>query len=280
MSESAPSVFDYTDYRVFLKDWYDHRKATEPGFSYRVFARRAGLSSQSLLVHVMKGERNLTDASLEALCVGLELDEAERDFFGLIVAFCQATNDEDRTAAWEEVMATTHFRAARPLEGAVWSSVARWYAAAVHELVRTEGFRPDPAWMVTRLWPEADVNKVREAFEGLVDVGLIRREPDGTWTTVEVALATEPQTIGLAVSAFHRSLLHHAAAAIEAVPREQRHLGALTVAIPASVVPRLKREIAAFEQRMLSLCDHAEGERDSVYQLGTQLFPLTTPDAP
>jgi uncharacterized protein (TIGR02147 family) len=40
----APNVFEYTDYRKFLKDFYEQKKRLSHGFSYTVMAKKIGLS--------------------------------------------------------------------------------------------------------------------------------------------------------------------------------------------------------------------------------------------
>ena len=47
------------------------------------------------------------------------------------------------------------------------------------------------------------------------------------------------------------------------------------MAVPSSLVARLKQEVTAFQERVLHLCDTAPEERDRVYQLNLQLFPLS-----
>jgi uncharacterized protein (TIGR02147 family) len=54
----ARSVYDYEDYRRFLADSYAGRKRLNRGFSYGVFARRAGVA-RSYLQMVMDGKRSL-----------------------------------------------------------------------------------------------------------------------------------------------------------------------------------------------------------------------------
>jgi uncharacterized protein (TIGR02147 family) len=53
-------VFQYLDYRAFLRDYYKEKKAASKTFSYVNFARKAKISSSGFLLHVIKGERNLT----------------------------------------------------------------------------------------------------------------------------------------------------------------------------------------------------------------------------
>ncbi|MGE0616139.1 MAG: TIGR02147 family protein, partial [Bacteriovoracia bacterium] len=42
-----PNLFEYTDYRKYLEDYYNFKKATDPGFSYRSFAKAAGFTSSN-----------------------------------------------------------------------------------------------------------------------------------------------------------------------------------------------------------------------------------------
>ena len=44
-ARELPKVFTYLDHRLFLRDWFEAKKALNHGYSYRVFARRAGFSS-------------------------------------------------------------------------------------------------------------------------------------------------------------------------------------------------------------------------------------------
>ena len=53
-------VFRYRDYRQYLRDVYGARKQSEYGFSYRAFARKAGLSAPNYLKLVADGQRKLT----------------------------------------------------------------------------------------------------------------------------------------------------------------------------------------------------------------------------
>jgi uncharacterized protein (TIGR02147 family) len=56
----------------------------------------------------------------------------------------------------------------------------------------------------------------------------------------------------------------------------ERHLSAITVCIPKSLVPRLKEELDAFQERLLDLCDAEVDRAKQVHQLHLRLFPLST----
>ena len=57
----GPEVFDYLDYRAFLRDHYLDKKQRQ-GLSFRGFSKRAGLKSPNYLKLVIDGQRNLTEA--------------------------------------------------------------------------------------------------------------------------------------------------------------------------------------------------------------------------
>ncbi|HSA60450.1 MAG TPA: TIGR02147 family protein, partial [bacterium] len=51
-NKEQPNLFNYLDYRHFLRDWLQSAKKNY-GFSYRFFSKRAGLKSPSLYKMVM-----------------------------------------------------------------------------------------------------------------------------------------------------------------------------------------------------------------------------------
>ncbi|MFT5585992.1 MAG: hypothetical protein ACI9VR_003588, partial [Cognaticolwellia sp.] len=94
------------------------------------------------------------------------------------------------------------------------------------------------------------------------------------------SIATPPEVAWLVASNYHREMLGRATEALESVDAQQRHLLGLTVAVPESVLPMLKAELDAVQQRLLHLCDEAavqdgESVAERVYQLNLQLIPLS-----
>ncbi|HEY5958371.1 MAG TPA: TIGR02147 family protein, partial [Polyangiaceae bacterium] len=90
------SVFDYLDYRAYLRDNYAERKANEYGFSHRAFSKRAGLRSTNYLKLVMDGERNLTPEMAHQFAAGCGLVKAAAEYFCELVAMNQADSAAER----------------------------------------------------------------------------------------------------------------------------------------------------------------------------------------
>lgn len=273
------SPYDHLDHRVFLAAWFASKKESNPRFSHRMFARMAGQKSPSLLLHVIEGRRNLTAATTEAFIEAMKLRAGEADFFRLLVELDQARTEEERNRVWERISATRRFRSARNLDRRAFAYLSTWYLPALRELATRSDFRADPAWIAGQMVPSITVNEATEGLETLVDLGLLV-ERDGTLVPAEASVATPPEVTGLAVRNYHRGMIDQARASIERFPPEERHLLAVTVGVPPSLMPVLKAESNAFFERMMDLCDSSEEEVDQVLQLNLQIFPLTHPREP
>ena len=53
------NIYNFSDYRDFLKDRYRQLKEADPVFSFRHFSKQAGFGSPNYLKLVMDGKRNL-----------------------------------------------------------------------------------------------------------------------------------------------------------------------------------------------------------------------------
>lgn len=273
----AVDVFTYLDYRRFLDDWFRAAKDGNPRFSHRMFARMAGQKSPSLLLQVIRGNRNLTAATAESFSRAMSLAAEEAAFFADLVRFNQADTQAEQNQAWARISSSRRFREARLLEGQAVEYISHWYYPAIRELAHRDDFDPDPAWLSRVLRPRITVAQARQAMQVLLSLGLLTPDEHGIPRPSEASVVTPHEVAGLAARNYHRGMLELAAESIEAAGPSERHLLAVTVCIPQSLIPQLKDELNAFQERLLDLCDSATGDPERVYQTELALFPLSEP---
>lgn len=75
------SIFTYTDYREYLKDFLKNRQATGEAASYRWLNQRAGFTSPNYLHLVIHGKRHLSSDASVRLGKLMKLNRSETDFF-------------------------------------------------------------------------------------------------------------------------------------------------------------------------------------------------------
>ncbi len=272
---TEPDLYTYLDYRKWLEDWFAWKKASSPRFSHRAFARKAAQASPSLLLNVIARRRNLTPATTAAFAQATGLDDAAASFFAALVALDQATDNEARGEAWERVRAAKRFREARRLDGEAVEYLSCWYYPAIRELATCDGFQADPDWIAATLRPRITPAQARRGLDLLLSLGLLERAQDGTVRVTTTSLATPHEVAALAAYEYHRGMLARAAEALSTAPPRERHFCGVTVSMPERLLPAVKRELDALQERLLDLCDSAEGPRERVFQINLHVVPLS-----
>ena len=175
-SESV-HIFQYLDYRAFLRDFYLREKAKNQSFSHRLFSRRAGLRSSNYLNLVMKGQRDLSAEMATRFARGCALRKVEADYFCELVAFGQAQSSEERNRCYDRLGRFRQFRAAHQLDAAQTAYHSSWYMPAIRELSARKDFQEDPKWIASVLLPPISPQQViRESLSTLYCA------PTCTWT--------------------------------------------------------------------------------------------------
>jgi uncharacterized protein (TIGR02147 family) len=272
--ETAVHVFGYVDYRAFLRDFYRTQKENKRPFSYRAFAKRAGIRSYNFLQLVMKGERNLGPEMAVRFARGCGLGKAEADYFCELVAFGQARTAEERTRCYERLGRFRQFREAHKLEPAQAAYHSTWYMPAIRELVALAGFKDDPKWIAAKLTPPISPAQARDAIETLCTLGLLVREGRGRLRQADRVVTTGAGPLGHHVVNFHHAMIAQAAHALDQLPREERDISAVTLGVSERAFARIKERVATFRQELLQMAD-LDGAPERVVQVNFQVFPLS-----
>ncbi|MBI2392625.1 MAG: TIGR02147 family protein [Deltaproteobacteria bacterium] len=270
------NVFEFLDYRAFLRAYYDSEKKRRPAFSHRFFSRQAGLRSPNFLKLVMDGERNLGPDTVPKFAQAIGLTGEAASFFTDLVAFNQAETVADKNRAFERISASRRFRSARRIEGDLFQYLSHWYYPAIRELAARADFQESPRWIAGQLRPKIPVAEADKALTLLLSLGLlVRDEKTGKIVRGEPTLTTEHQVVTtLAVRNFHRQMLERASDSIETVKSHRRDLAALTVCVRPETAAIVKERIHRFREELTAICD-ADDAGSVVYQLNVQWFPLS-----
>ncbi len=273
-TKSAPSVYSYSDFRAFLRDYYAYAKAHEYGFSFRVFSRRAGLRSSNYLRLVMDGARNLTPASAGQFGRGCGLEGVALDFFVELVAYGQATDTQARSRAFDRLTHYRKFRAVHLLAKERARYHSTWYVPVIRELVRRPDFVDDPAWIARQLTPSISRVQAARAMALLRKLELIRNDESGRVVQGEPLVTTGPGPHGPHIYAFHHAMLDRAGHALDNLPREERDVSCLTVCVSDEKLEAIKEKVRAFRRELLQLAE-LDDAPERVAQINFQVFPLS-----
>jgi uncharacterized protein (TIGR02147 family) len=268
------SLFNYLDYRLFLRDWYDQQKATERHFSFRAFSKRAGFTSPNIFKLVMDGERGLTEESLVKFCKGLKFNKGEQEFFRSLVYFNQAKSHDKKNLYYQKLLSSRKFSELKPIAKGQYKFYATWYHPVIREMITAKDFDGSPQWLAKRIRPSLSVKQVQKSIELLESLGFIQKTKHGTWQQASPLLTTGHESAEVTLLNYHQSLLALAHHLLPQVDQEDRDVSALTLGVASKKVPALKNMIQDFRKKVLEFVSddhHAE----EVVQLSMQLLPLT-----
>jgi uncharacterized protein (TIGR02147 family) len=269
-----PDIFKYLSYRRFLADYYEAGKANQRGFSYRYLARRAGFVAANFIKLVIDGKRNLGTESTHQVAEALRLTDEEHRFFVDLVAFDQASNDDERNEAFSRITASKRFREAHLLDAALYDYLSHWYYPVVRELAGRPDFIEEPEWIADHVLPAITPREASAALETLLRLRLLQRDGNGRVVRGEATLTSGHEVQALGVANFHRAMLQKASESIATVPQLERDLSAMTVCVSEERVPEVKKRLAEFREALMDFCD-ADPSPERVYQINIQFFPMS-----
>jgi uncharacterized protein (TIGR02147 family) len=249
----------HSDFRLYLQSELVRRCQKNPKFSLRSFARLLQMD-YSTLSKILRGQRPVGQRAMRKIAAKLGLGpEQIARFSG------QAAVEVTETLSQAEY---------QRLSLDSFQIISDWYHYAILELMRVEGFKPDPRWIARALG--ISVAEVQAAVERLERVGIIEIARDGRWLDRSDGNTT---TVGneFTATAFRnlqKQVLERALEALEAVPYELRDQSSMTMAIDSRKLPAARQKIKAFRRELDQFLSRG-GKRDQVYNLSVSLYPLT-----
>lgn len=270
---STPDILKYTNYRVFLHDYYTYKKKTSLVFSLRFFAAKAGLSSHAHLKLVMDGKRNITKNTVLKIIEGLGLTEDRAEYFENLVFFNQAKTDKEKALYYSKLLKSSPGSRLHKMEAAQFRIFTEWYHSVIREMVLLKGFSAAPEWISRHLVGNIPPTAVAESLKLLTSLGLLDRTANG-YRQSDALITTDDEVNDMLVKEYHRQMLSLASASLSDVPAQNRDISAVTFAIKRKDFPALKKHLQLMRKELLDFSSDA-GTGDDVVQVNIQLFPLT-----
>jgi uncharacterized protein (TIGR02147 family) len=270
---SMPNIFNYMDYREFLKDFYTCHKAENPGFSYKIMADKAGFKSKSFIKLVIDGKKNLTADSLQKLNKVLKLNDNAFSYFDDLVAFNQAKSLKMRNYFFERLFSYRKRNPGRLVMQHQYDFYAKWYHNTIRELVTFYRFNEDYNALAKMIHPPISARTARESVQLLLELELIKKQKDG-YVQTSPLLSTGDEVKSVAVQNFHIQNMVLGAESIDTCPAPERDISCLVLGLSKEGFEMVKAETQAFRKRLLHIAQDDRGA-NRVYHYNIQLFPTS-----
>lgn len=265
------TIFEYTDYREWLRDAFDDLKKRKTVMSWRYMAMKVKADPGNLL-RVSQGKIHLSTAMIAPVASFFELPEKETAYWTELVFFGRAKTDKEAFDHYEKMQALKGVPLKR-LEARELEFYRHWYCNAIRSLLGIHKFKDNYAELARCCTPAITEDETREAVKLLESLKMIVREKDGTWKVTETFVSTGGNWRSEAVREFQRETIRLAGESLSRHHPALRDISTVTMTFNQADIALVRERIKEFRSDLLRLSQDGSGD-DAVFQLNVQLFPL------
>lgn len=272
MSIALEHLFDYDDFRKFMQDYFEEQKKMRSVFSHRFFAAKAGFSSSSYCLNVIRGRFNLTPKSIEKISKAMDFEPLQKEYFEALVQYNQAQQVDERDQAWEQILQIRRqieFTHVTTREQAYFS---KWYYPVIRELAVESDWKGDFRVLARSLTPQITTEEAREAVKNLLEWGLLKKDGERYERVSQMLDAAEIPPIAL--RKIRREYIQHAIGAVESMPKNERFAAFTTLAMSEK---SYNYAVEVLEEARKKIIARAANDLDveRVYEMMLVAFPMS-----
>lgn len=271
-------IYEYLDYREFLRDYYQAKKDANPNFSYRTFSDKIGFKTKDFIHRVIGGEKNLSAQSIPMVAQGIGLGVHEANFFEALVHFNQAKSTDERNTWYERMLAIqkmARFTDSQLMLGHYQYQVySDWRHLAVRSWIGLHGFKGDYADLASHIFPRIKPEEAKHSVQILEACSLIHLNAKGSYELCQPSITTGDRVPKAALQGFHQHVLKLGSASIDTLPASKRNISGITLGISEQGYERIVERIHAFRKEIAQIAE-ADEKADRVYQMSLLLFPFS-----
>ncbi len=274
------NIFEFQDYREYLKKYYEERKQKNALYSYQSFSRDMNFNNKGFLFNVLKGKKNLSGAHCYTISKVLEHTREQAEYFEKIVAFTQAKNEELRTNLLEKILEKNTANSILPhLFGKEQNEyLSKWYHSAVRALIDIVPISDNYELISQRLFPPITVEQAKKSIELLERLAFIRKGNDGIYRLNKKNIRAGEEISPVDRKRFHREMTELAKQSIINSDSNPHFISSVTMGISAKTYQIIHEEALKFKNRIIEIANNDE-RPDRVYHYHLNFFPLTKTDS-
>lgn len=268
-----PDIYQFSDYRKYLKQLLEEKKKENRQFSHRAVLQKMGISSTGFLANVLSGRKNLTPDQVQKLAAILKMKAGEARYFECLVLFNQARSLEDKNAQMKRMVANQKVET-KTLSRKHLNLFSKWHYVVLREMLYFHRLKDDYRTAARMLQPSITAEEMERAVKELEALDFVARDAEGVYRQKDASVTTGNEIRSLQVQNFQMETLELAKVALDRLPMAERDISCMTLTLSQDSFEQVKTEIQAFRKR-LSAIAVADERADQVFQANIQFFPVT-----
>jgi uncharacterized protein (TIGR02147 family) len=267
------NIYEYTNYREFLKDFFEESKKEDPAFTHRYLAEKLGLSTPNLILLIMQGKRNLTPDVCSKLARFLGLTIREQRYFQAMVGFLNSKRHDEKNDYYSRLIKVRHALNIKNIVDRHYEYYSKWYNPVIRELVTYPDFKGNYKGLGKRVSPSVSEYEARQSVKLLLNLGMIKKRA-GRYIQTKPLISTGPEVKSVAVVNYHRAMAHLAASSYDRCKKDENNITSVTLSMTEENLFQLVLETNDYRKRLMALARNGS-KKTMVYQVNIQIFPVS-----
>jgi uncharacterized protein (TIGR02147 family) len=274
------NIFEYTDYKEYLKQYYQEKKEETPQFSYQLLSQKAGIKNRGYIYNTIhKPERTFNTAHCFKLSKALGHTKKEAEYFENIVNYANFVHLKDEEAAANYLrkalkIASESKVREQSIQRYQFEYLSRWYHSAIRSLMDIFPVSDNYEEVGKKLLSSVTPSQVKKSIELLERLGLIIKGEDGMYRLTDKNVRANKDISQVARNQFHIECIDLAKQTIQNESPQSRHAMSITMSISKETYGYIVNDTREFVEKIVSRIKN-DTNPDRVYQYELLLFPLS-----
>lgn len=275
MEKTVPSIFEYSNYRTYLRDYYQQRKIWDPGFTHTYICFRLGQkNSRTLFNNIVSGRKDLTTVFIDRFIELLELNEDEIDFFRSLVLYNQSTDVNEKEFYFENLLRKAS-TPQRQLSEEEYTYYTEWHHSAVRALLEIYEFNGDYKALGKKLVPNITAEEAKESVKLLKELKLIQKDDNGTLRPSDRAISTSKEIQSRLIHKYHLKALDQCKMAIMSENKDAYKISTHTLSVSENGFQKILKRSSEYNNEIIAIVNQDEAPAEKLYQVTLQLVALS-----
>ncbi|MGL1934017.1 MAG: TIGR02147 family protein [Fibrobacterales bacterium] len=282
MSDSI-NIFQYTDYRLFLKDAIQARKSIDKKFSQRFIHQKLGIKSTGWLADILGGRKKISRSNLITLAGLLSVGPREELYLQTLVDYNHSKTVEDKNRNYAKLL--TFQEVPKDIIGKDrFEYFSKWHYAAIREYLFIEPFNGNYTTLSKAIIPEISISEAKAAIVLLEELGMIKRYAGGIFKpAVEHVKKQGDSFAPVYYYNYLKAQMELGIGSMERIPKEERDISAVSATLSEEAFKEIAEDIKVIRKKIVRLSEEengkfwnsVDGDSRRVYQGVFELFPVS-----
>lgn len=268
--ETKPNLFDYNDFRKFMRDYKEYT-----GFSYQSLSKSVDQNNASYFSDIIGDRRKVNLIVLDKLIKLFEFDVKEAEYFRALVNYAQS-NTFNESEYWFDKVIKLNNTPKKLMDEQTYAFYSKWYNPVIRALLDTFDFKKQYSIISKKLMGRVSYKEVEESITLLKDMNLIQENKSGFLKPTDKVLTIGDNIKNHCIQKCQVETINVLKDIIEQNDPGSHESTILTVSVTQKGIKRILKSINDLRSEIISIGHKDEGKANAVYNISIHAYPMST----